>query len=225
MSDALTQVREMLAIRFGDGRLPVFREPECPFRRAAVLVPILNRPDGLTLLFVRRGQHVRHHRGEIAFPGGRQEEGEDPIATALRETCEETGLCGSEVEVVGCFEQFLTITSYLVTPVIGVVRNPPSSFFPQAGEIEEVFEVPLADFLEGRIVAWQEFAPWTRFAETAPVEAMRKHRAGKGDSPMLDEGVPIHFFQAGPHLIWGVTGEMVSVLLTSLQKKENPAVW
>src|SRR5690349_22153159 len=87
---------------------------------AAVLVAITDRPDPGVLLTVRR-EHMRTHAGQIAFPGGRLDEGEDAVAAALREAQEEVLLDPGAVEVVGAIEPYRTVTGYVVTPVLGVV--------------------------------------------------------------------------------------------------------
>lgn len=116
------------------------------YRPAAVLVPVIDRPDGATVLLTRRCSHLPDHGGQISFPGGRVEDGDDgPVEAALREAQEEVGLPhGHEVRVVGALETRGTVSNYRVTPVIAVV----APFVPRAqeDEVEEIFEVPL-DFV------------------------------------------------------------------------------
>jgi len=132
-------------IATGDGHL--WRKTEA-LRPAAVLVPIVKRGDGLTVLFTRRTDHLYDHAGQISFPGGRSEaHDESPAATALRETFEEIGLPHSHVEVLGNLPEYTTVTGYRVTPVVGLV-NPPQAFNLDAFEVAEAFEVPLTFFLE-----------------------------------------------------------------------------
>lgn len=115
---------------------------------AAVLVPIIARPEGFTVLFTRRTAHLRAHSGQISFPGGRAEPG-DPSArhTALREAQEEIGLAPARVEVLGELPEYNTRTGFRVTPVIGLIQ-PPLEVLPDAREVDEVFEVPLAFLLD-----------------------------------------------------------------------------
>jgi 8-oxo-dGTP pyrophosphatase MutT (NUDIX family) len=115
---------------------------------AAVLVPIIGRPDGLTVLFTRRTAQLKAHSGQISFPGGRAEPG-DPSAehTALREAEEEIGLPPARVEVLGQLAEYHTRTGFRVTPVIGLIQ-PPLEVLPDAREVDEVFEVPLAFLLD-----------------------------------------------------------------------------
>lgn len=111
---------------------------------AAVLVPIVRRDDAPTVLFTRRTEHLKSHSGQISFPGGRMEERDaSPEAAALRETSEEIGLGAGEVEVLGRLGVRETGTGYRVFPVVGMVA-PPLALVPDAHEVAEIFEVPLA---------------------------------------------------------------------------------
>lgn len=110
---------------------------------AAVLVPVLRRPTGLSLLLTQRSEKLRAHGGQISFPGGRREDSDaSAAAAALREAQEEVGLPPEAVDVIGFLDDYPTITGYLVTPVIGIVENPPV-LRPCAREVAEVFEMPL----------------------------------------------------------------------------------
>jgi 8-oxo-dGTP pyrophosphatase MutT (NUDIX family) len=112
---------------------------------AAVLVPLIERPEGLSVLLTLRTLHLRRHAGQIAFPGGRADPGEAPWETALREAWEEVGLAPVLVEVAGLSEPFWTRTGYVITPVVGFVSADPV-LKPNPDEVAEVFEVPF-DFL------------------------------------------------------------------------------
>ena len=129
----------------GDGHL--WRSPE-EIRPAAVLVPIVRRENGLTVLLTRRTAHLNDHAGQISFPGGRSEPADAGAAeTALRETAEEIGLAAARVEVLGELPQYVTVTGYRVTPVVGLV-TPPLDLQPDGFEVAEVFEVPLMFLLD-----------------------------------------------------------------------------
>jgi 8-oxo-dGTP pyrophosphatase MutT (NUDIX family) len=132
-------------IATGDGHL--WRQTE-ELRPAAVLVPVVRREAGLTILLTQRTDHLYDHAGQISFPGGRSEaHDESPAATALRETFEEIGLPHSLVEVLGALPEYTTVTGYRVTPVVGLV-SPPPAFKLDAFEVAEAFEVPLTFFLD-----------------------------------------------------------------------------
>lgn len=103
---------------------------------------------GLTVMLTRRTDHLHHHAGQVSFPGGRLEEDDDgPVAAALRETVEETGLPAERVSVLGTLDDYVTITGFRVTPVVGLVR-PPFTLAPDPFEVAEVFEVPLPFLLD-----------------------------------------------------------------------------
>jgi 8-oxo-dGTP pyrophosphatase MutT (NUDIX family) len=124
----------------GDGGLFPGREPS----GAAVLVPLIKRPQGLTLLLTRRTDHLRDHAGQISFPGGRVEPEDDgPVATALRETEEEIGLPRRCIEVIGQLPVYATVTAFQVTPVVALVE-PRFTLQLDSFEVAEAFEVPLA---------------------------------------------------------------------------------
>ena len=115
---------------------------------AAVLVPLVNRADGLTVLLTQRSADLPDHAGQISFPGGRvePEDGSVDIA-ALRETEEEVGLPRARVTLLGRLADYETVTGYRVTPVVGWVE-PPFPTTPDPTEVADVFEVPLAFLLE-----------------------------------------------------------------------------
>jgi len=113
---------------------------------AAVLVAITNRPEPGVILTVRR-EHMRTHAGQIAFPGGRLDAGEDAVAAALREAHEEILLEPEAVDVVGSIEPYRTVTGYVVTPVIGVIP-PDLPLTPHEHEVADWFEAPLAFILD-----------------------------------------------------------------------------
>jgi 8-oxo-dGTP pyrophosphatase MutT (NUDIX family) len=122
----------------GDGR--AF---EREFRPASVLVPLVQRDDGLHVLLTQRTDHLHDHAGQISFPGGRADEGDvDEVDTALRETEEEIGLARRHIEVIGRLPIYTTITCYHVTPVVALV-HPPFELALDAFEVAEAFEVPL----------------------------------------------------------------------------------
>tara|TARA_R110002094_G_scaffold45296_2_gene57139 strand:- start:1740 stop:2375 length:636 start_codon:yes stop_codon:yes gene_type:complete len=111
---------------------------------AAVLIPIVVRPEGLTVLFTRRTKHLSNHPGQISFPGGRTEADDaDAEQAALRETEEEIGLMSDRIRLLGRLDDYITRTGFVVTPVVGLV-TPPFDLKLDAFEVDEAFEVPLA---------------------------------------------------------------------------------
>ena len=159
---------------------PEFYEPSRELIRAAVLVPIVVREGGLTLLLTQRTDHLYDHAGQVSFPGGRIDaEDSGPEAAALRETEEETGLPRDRVRLIGRLDTYLIRTGFEVTPVVGLV-TPPFDLAPDSFEVAEVFEVPLDFFLD-------------------PNNCERHSR--------LFEGKDRHFyaFPYGDYYIWGAT--------------------
>jgi 8-oxo-dGTP pyrophosphatase MutT (NUDIX family) len=114
---------------------------------AAVLVPVVDRPSP-TVILTLRPQTMRKHPGQISFPGGRIDPGDDgPVGAALREAEEEIGLPPAKVNIIGVADRYRTVTGYEVTPVLGVVP-PDLPLSPQPGEVEDMFEAPLRFLLD-----------------------------------------------------------------------------
>jgi len=144
-------------------RLFLADRPPAPHRPAAVLVPIVDHPHtdrfahagqpegppaGPGVLFTRRASHLANHPGQISFPGGRVDAGDDgPAAAALREAEEEISLDPQRVELVGRLDDYITVTGFRVTPFVGVV-TPPVTLVPDPAEVETIFEVPLAFLMD-----------------------------------------------------------------------------
>jgi 8-oxo-dGTP pyrophosphatase MutT (NUDIX family) len=140
--------RELQDDRALDPRL--ISPPSTALRPAAVLVPLIDHPHGISVLLTQRTAHLSAHAGQIAFPGGRIEPHDpDPESAALRETEEEVGLPRDRVTLIGRLDLYLTGTGFEITPVVGLVRPP----FPLAidpFEVAEAFEVPLSYILDPR---------------------------------------------------------------------------
>ena len=119
-----------------------------PRRPAAVLVPLVERPGGHTVLLTRRADHLHDHPGQVCFPGGRLDDTDrGPIDAALRETSEEIGLRREYIEIAGVLDGYETVTGYGVTPVVAFIR-PGFALALDAFEVAEAFEVPLAFLLD-----------------------------------------------------------------------------
>jgi 8-oxo-dGTP pyrophosphatase MutT (NUDIX family) len=122
--------------------------PAEPLRPAAVLVGLIDRPEGPSVLLTRRHEQLRHHAGQIAFPGGRIEaQDRGPVDAALREAAEEVGLSAAHVETIGFLDPFVTITGFHVIPVVARVATAFAAV-PDPHEVDEVFEAPLAFLLD-----------------------------------------------------------------------------
>ena len=145
-----TRLREALNIHSGDELLlgDMIEQDHDQGAPAAVLVAITDRPDPGVILTVRR-EHLRTHAGQVAFPGGRIDAGEDAVAAALREAHEEILLDPALVEVVGTADAYRTVTDFLVTPVLGVIP-PDLPLEPHEHEVADWFEAPLDFILDPR---------------------------------------------------------------------------
>lgn len=173
----------------GDGGTFVVREPAA----AAVLVPLVQRPQGLQVLLTQRTKHLRDHAGQIAFPGGRTDAHDrDAVATALREAEEEIGLKPDHIDVIGQLPIYSTVTSFQVTPVVALVR-PGFSLALEAFEVAEAFEVPL-EFLMTPAHHQRHLFQWE--------QGERQFFSMPWTGPGL-EGVAREFF------IWGATAAML----------------
>jgi 8-oxo-dGTP pyrophosphatase MutT (NUDIX family) len=164
---------------------------------AAVLTPMLDRPDGLSVLFTRRSAKLKHHAGQVSFPGGRMEGRDaDVVDTALRETYEELGIRPQQVEVVGFLSPIPTLTGYAVTPVVGLLANE-TRLTVDRTEVESVFEVPLGYLLDPA-----------------------SQRQGSGNLDRVAYPIEFHF---DGHRIWGVTASIMIALREALLQDDGPS--
>ena len=159
--------------------------PERTLRPAAVLIPLIERTDGWRVILTKRASHLKHHAGQVSFPGGKVEAGETGMTAALREAEEEIGLPPTAVQMIGSLDVHETVTNFSVTPFVGWAEG----FSPviDTGEVEEVFEVPL-DFLmrgENMSVQGRNWQGYRRQYYTIPY---------------------------GPYYIWGATARMIKAL-------------
>ena len=134
--------------------------------KAAVLIPLLLKEDGLWVLLTQRTNHLRDHAGQISFPGGRMDpEDQSPNDTALRESEEEIGLDRHRVEIIGHLPEYLTVSGYSVTPVVGLVQAQ-AEYVLDEFEVADVFEVPLSFLLDPanhQVRLWQSEQGGRRF--------------------------------------------------------------
>ena len=122
-------------------------ELSASYQPAAVLIPVLKRGNGYTVLFTKRTAHLHAHGGQISFPGGRADaQDKDAVATALREAAEEIGLLPQHVTVLGTLDPYIIGTGFRVVPVVGLVETPPE-WMPDKFEVEAIFEVPISYIL------------------------------------------------------------------------------
>jgi len=125
-----------------------YHTSELPLKPAAVLIPLVDRKEGMTVLLTKRAQHLKTHSGQVSFPGGRCEAADaDAMTTAIRETQEEVGIDQTHIEILGAMEDYETVTGYVITPVVGMI-SPNYRLLVDEGEVEEAFELPLEYILD-----------------------------------------------------------------------------
>lgn len=168
------------------------------FVPAAVLAPLLEEADGIKLLFTRRTKNLKHHSGEISFPGGRLDDSDQSMLDcALRETKEEIGLPSEQIEILGRLDETPVISGHLVTPFVGRIK-PPFKYTPSPEEIDYIFTVNIKEFLNPAV-----------------------HRMKIND--FMDRKIPIHFYDVAGECVWGATGRIVTNLLSTCFDYRPPA--
>jgi len=159
-------------------------------RRAGVLVPLFVRDAGLWILLTRRTESVEHHRGQISFPGGAEEAGDESLfATAVRETQEELAIAPSDIIALGALSPIVTVTNFYVEPYVAAVPQP-YVWRPAEAEIAEVIEAPIAALMDPAILE---------------------------KKPMPGREGTILFYHHGKHIIWGATAGILAELLQALK--------
>ncbi len=183
------------------------------FRRAAVLIAILDRPGGPTLLFTRRAAALPHHAGEISFPGGGLGPGEAPEAGALREAREEVGLEPGRVEILGRLDELVSSWARsMVTPVVAAVAAPPPAFTAAEGEVEEAFELPLSRLLEPglqRVTLWDP----SRLPPEVAAVVRQAPRPPEDVDPATGHWRVWSFHADPARVVWGLSGRMLRELI------------
>lgn len=162
-------------------------------RPAGVLIPVIERKGGLVVLLTQRSAALKHHAGQVSFPGGRMEAGDsDIVATALRETHEEVGIAPEDITVLGYLDAMPTITGFAVTPIVGSVAAG-AKIVVDKSEVEFAFEVPLSYLLN-------------------------RGNARSSERDFNGRKLPIVEFQFERHRIWGATAHMLLELRKILIK-------
>jgi 8-oxo-dGTP pyrophosphatase MutT (NUDIX family) len=168
---------------------PVTRPEVTSTRDAGVLVPLFEEAGETRVVLTRRAAHLRSHTGEVAFPGGRLEPGEEPEAGAVREAHEEVDLDPSVVEIVGSLAPLTTVSSgSRITPFVGVLGERPH-LAPNPAEVARVFDVSLAELVSDGV-----------------------YREERWDLPGLEDR-SMHFFELEDETVWGATARILTELL------------
>jgi 8-oxo-dGTP pyrophosphatase MutT (NUDIX family) len=188
--DFIDQIRTTLSSR----QRKVIEHPS--FARAAVLVPLFEKEGECHILFTKRTDQVKYHKGEISFPGGVFDEGDLELErTALREADEEIGLKENDVHLMGILDDIVTITEFIVTPFVGHIPYP-YPFKTSPIEIAEMIEVPLSSLLEKDC-----------FSEREIIRMGRKEM--------------VYAFQYKDHVIWGATARILKQFLDLISSSAN----
>jgi 8-oxo-dGTP pyrophosphatase MutT (NUDIX family) len=157
-------------------------------RAAAVLAPVISRPDGEAILFTKRADHLQDHPGQMSFPGGgREPEDDSLLRTALREADEEIGLDPQAVNIVGRLDDIRTVTQFSVRPF--VARIPDRDYLPGDGEVAEVVKLPVDGLTD-----------------------LDNYESEQRDHPHYGE-IRLHFFYVNGYTVWGATARMLAQLL------------
>jgi 8-oxo-dGTP pyrophosphatase MutT (NUDIX family) len=188
--DFIESMKKMLSSR----KRRVIEHP--PFSHAAVLVPLFKKEEECHLLFTKRSDEVKYHKGEISFPGGVvDEEDRELINTALREAHEEIGLKESDIQVIGLLDDIVTITEFIVTPIVGLFPYP-YPFKVSEVEIAELIEVPLSFLLNKECLSERTIL-----------------RGGQNEV--------VYAYQYGEHIIWGATARILNQFLDLISSERK----
>ena len=167
-----------------------------PFSHAAVLVPLFKKEEECHLLFTKRSEQVKYHKSEISFPGGVvDEEDKELINTALREAHEEIGLKESDIQVIGLLDDIVTITEFIVTPIVGLFPYP-YPFKVSEVEIAELIEVPLSFLLNK--------------------DCLSERTSLRGGQNEV-----VYAYQYGEHIIWGATARILKQFLDLISSERQ----
>lgn len=181
----------------------------------AVLIPLVERADGLHFLFEQRSAQMKTQPGDVCFPGGRMEKEETPVACALRETEEEIGISADEIRVIGQFDTIYEVSNLTMNTVIGVISERAlDGLILNPAEVDRVFTVPCSFFTEAEPIVYEydvvqkvEDFPY----EKAGIRKDYRWRRGRNSAPIF------HYENGDErYIIWGLTARIVMWLLEKL---------
>lgn len=179
------------------------------FRKYAVLIPLVQRHDGIYVLFEKRSGNLRRQPGEICFPGGKLEQGESLMDCAIRETMEELLVNREQIEIIGTGDQYISHFNLMIQPYIGILNDYHGSF--SSDEVEEVILVPLDFFLEQEPDAFR-----SRLVSELPEDFPYEWIPGGTGYPFAKGSYDILFYRYKDWIIWGMTALMTQSAVTLL---------
>lgn len=182
-----------------------------PRQAAAVLIPLVERDGEICLLFQVRAKTLRSQPGEISFPGGRIDAGEQPKEAAIRETREELNVTVEEIEVIGTLEPLVTPNRSIIYPYVGIIQA--NQIDPSPDEVDHIFYVPLNALLNARPIEGE--MEWRiRPGKAVPTSRMANREA------YLDRTYKVveHFYEHEDYLIWGLTAKILRQMLSMISR-------
>lgn len=176
------------------------------FRKYAVMVPLIETPDGIFLLFEKRTNELRHHPGEICFPGGKLETEESLQECAVRETMEELLVQRQQIDILGPGDVFISPFNLMVHPFIGVIRHYQDTF--STDEVAEIIKIPLNFFREQQPTHYK-----SRLINQLPDDFPYEWIPGGEDYPWAKGIYDIFFYRYENHIIWGMTALIIKSIV------------
>lgn len=191
------------------GRRPTLIDMDT-YRRSSVVVPLIQTEEGFDVLFEVRAIGLKHQPGEICFPGGGCEQGEEAGEAAVREICEELHLNKNQIEIIAPMDVFVSPFNMIIYPYLGILNGYEGSF--NSDEVLEVFRVPLKYFMDVVPKTYYNKV-YTQAPEDFPwhkVQGGQKYRWNYGN-------YPIHFYEYGSRTIWGITARIMKNTVQQLK--------
>lgn len=182
-------------------------------REYAVLVPLVEQPEGLSLLYQVRSAQLRHHAAEVCFPGGRMDPGETPEQCALRETWEELGIGSEHIEIIGLCDRLYTRSGSLMHPVLAKVDDAALATMRYSeNEVQDTFLVPVS-YLQTHPPRIYRYELQPMVGEDFPYELIGRDRS----YPWVSGSMEVPVYEGLPYPLWGLTGRITHWLMDTMK--------
>ena len=181
-------------------------------KRASILLPVVKKDDSYYILFEVRSKNLRTQPSEISFPGGKIENSENPMDTAIRETCEELGISKNNIEIISQLDLLITHMNIIVHPYIGVLKDA-TNLNINKDEVDHIFLVPINYLLENEPTYYKnkiEVVPDEKFPYDI-IPNKEKYKSQESDYPVL-------FYKYKDYVIWGMTARILENFLKVLSE-------